>query len=126
MMAFLVNLVVALIIIILVLYFAYYFKRKKLELIQERYYELENKYRGMSVKHGNQFESFVPFMDDYPGEKENTVFIGRPIDFISFDEDSVKFIEVKTGKSELNDKQRHIKKLIEDKKIGWYELKFEK
>jgi len=82
--------------------------------------------KSMSIKHGYQFESFVPFMENYPGEKENTVFIGRPIDFISFDHVSIKFIEVKTGKGVLNEKQKMIKELIEDKKVEWFELRFEK
>lgn len=125
-MGFLENLVIALIILVVVLYFAYYLSKRKLEIIEEKYSKLEHDYKGMSVKHGYQFESFVPFMDNYPGDKENTVFIGKPIDFISFDEDSVKFIEVKTGKSGLNENQRRIRCLIEDKKVEWCELRFEK
>ena len=125
-MEFLKNLIIALIIILSTLYFLYYFKKRKLEILEEKYAKLEHDYKSMFVKHGQQFESFVPFMDNYPGEKANTVFIGQPIDFISFDHDFVKFIEVKTGKSNLSEKQRMIKKLIEDKKVKWYELRFEK
>jgi len=65
-------------------------------------------------------------MEQYPGMKENTVFIGHPIDFISFDDDYIKFIEVKTGKSALNDKQQKVKGLVENRKIKWCELRFEK
>ena len=80
----------------------------------------------MYVKHGKHFESFVPFMENYPGNKENTVFLGNPIDFISFDDDSIKFIEVKTGKSMLSEKQKKVREMVEAKKIKWYELRFEK
>ena len=52
--------------------------------------------------------------------------MGRPVDFISFDSDSIKFIEVKTGKSVLNEKQKMIKSLVMDGKVEWHELRFEK
>ena len=94
--------------------------------MEDKYKGLQFEIKSMSVKHGYQFESFVPFMKNYPGEKENTVFLGKPVDFISFDHDNVKFIEVKTGKSNLNDRQKEIKKLIQDKKVEWHELRFEK
>ena len=125
-MEFLKSLIIALLILLAVIYFLYYYKKKKLEILEERYAKLDTSYKGMNVKHGNQFEIFVPFMDDYPGEKENSVFIGRPVDFISFDSDSVKFIEVKTGKSGLNEKQKRIKEMIDNKKVEWHELRFEK
>ena len=94
--------------------------------MEDRCQNLQFEIKSTNVKHGYQFESFVPFMKNYPGEKENTVFLGKPVDFISFDKDNVKFIEVKTGKSNLNDRQKEIKKLIENKKVEWHELRFEK
>jgi len=47
-----------------------------------------------------------------------------PIDGISFDDDSIKFIEIKTGTSQLNKKQRKIRDLIKNKKVEWHELRF--
>ena len=118
--------IAGLFILLITLYLLYYLKKRKLERLEDKYFTLERQYQSMHVKHGNQFESFVPFMDVYPGKKENSVFLGRPVDFISFDDDSIKFIEVKTGKSGLNDKQKHLKELIEQKKVEWHELRFEK
>ena len=66
-MAFLENIVIALIIIAAFLYFMYYLKRRKLEQLEVKYGELEYKYKSMNVKHGNQFESFVPFMENIFG-----------------------------------------------------------
>ena len=107
---------VLLIVILIILYFRAIKKILK----------LEKNIRSVNVKHGYQFESFVPFMKNYPGEKENSVFIGKPVDFISFDQNNIKFIEVKTGKSMLNEKQRRIKELVLNKKVEWHELRFEK
>lgn len=120
------NLLLILFLLLIVVIILYYFNRRKLKKLEEKYQQLGYDYKSMYVKHGNQFESFVPFMDNYPGEKENTVFIGKPIDFISFDDDSIKFIEVKTGKSSLNENQKRVKRLIKDKKVAWYELKYDK
>jgi len=118
--------VLVLIIFLIIFVYLYFSLRKKVVYLQKTHEDLKFDYKSMYVKHGKHFESFVPFMDDYPGEKENTVFLGNPIDFISFDDDSVKFIEVKTGKSGLSEKQKKIRKLIEGKKVRWFELRFEK
>ncbi|HLD02250.1 MAG TPA: Holliday junction resolvase-like protein [Candidatus Nanoarchaeia archaeon] len=81
-------------------------------------------YRSMYVKHGKNWENFAPFMKEFPGKKENFRFIGNPIDGIVFDEDEIKFVEIKTGKSNLNEKQKSIKSLVDNKKISFHELRF--
>ncbi|MFH1592854.1 MAG: Holliday junction resolvase-like protein [Candidatus Woesearchaeota archaeon] len=118
--------VLVLIILLIIFIYLYSRLRRKVFELKEGHERLKFDYKSMNVKHGKHFESFVPFMEDYPGEKENTVFLGNPIDFISFDDDSVKFIEVKTGKSGLNEKQKQVKRLIESGKVEWFELRFEK
>ncbi|MEK6922581.1 MAG: Holliday junction resolvase-like protein [Nanoarchaeota archaeon] len=117
---------IVLVVLLVIFIYLYFSLRKKFSYLKTDYENLKFDYKSMYVKHGKHFESFVPFMEDYPGEKENTVFLGNPIDFISFDDDSIKFIEVKTGKSNLSEKQKMIKGLVENKKVKWYELKFEK
>ena len=114
------------ILIFIVLVFLYLRLRRRLLILEEEHERLNFDHKSMNVKHGQQFESFVPFVNEYPGKIENTVFLGKPIDFISFDDDCIRFIEVKTGTSALSEKQRKIKNLIEDKKIKWYEMRFEK
>ncbi len=94
--------------------------------LQEQISNLERDVRSAYVKFGKSFEHFVPFIKNFPGDRNKTTFLGMPIDFISFDEDSIKFIEVKTGKSQLNNNQQRIKKLILDKKIEWHELNYGK
>jgi predicted Holliday junction resolvase-like endonuclease len=88
--------------------------------------ELEFKLRSTSVKHGQNFEQFVPFTKEFEkiANKENFVFIGKPIDGIAFEDDAIKFIEIKTGKSGLNESQRKIKDNVKNKKIEWHELRF--
>ncbi len=80
--------------------------------------------RSAYVRFGKSFEEFVPFCKDFPGDKEKTKFLGMPIDYICFDEDSIKFIEVKTGSSSLSNKQKKIKKMIEDGKVEFCEVRY--
>ena len=86
--------------------------------------ELQSLVKSQQVKFGKSFEHFVPFTKDFPGNRENTVFLGMPLDFIAFEEDCIKFIEVKTGQSQLSSKQKHIKQLIEAKNVEFHELRF--
>ena len=90
--------------------------------------EIQHDFRSANVKHGKAWENFVPFMPEFEkiADKENTVFLGMPIDLIAFDDDAIKFVEVKTGKGRLSEKQEKIKKLVNEKKVKWFELRYEK
>ncbi len=92
--------------------------------LRKRISELRFSIRSQSVKHGKNWENFVPFMNEFRkyADKNNFVFIGHPIDGIAFDDDAIKFIEIKTGKSSLSSKQRKIKEMIKQKKVKWIEL----
>lgn len=98
--------------------------RRKHSSLQQEFADLKSKFQSQSVKHGKSWEHFVPFMENYPGDRDSSVFLGMPIDYISFGGDKIKFIEVKTGQSRLNEKQKAIKKLVEEKKVEWHELNY--
>jgi len=106
--------------------FLYYLSLRKIRVLKNVNSQLSFDKKSLYVKHGKTWENFAPFMENYPGEKENSVFLGSPVDFISFDDDSVKFIEVKTGTSKLNNKQKKVRELIENRKVEWYEVRFDK
>lgn len=102
----------------------FYIYKNRCESLDKELKELKSQLKSQQVKFGKSFEHFVPFMDNFPADREKTIFLGMPIDFIAFDENSVKFIEVKTGESQLNQNQKRIKKLIEDKQVEWHELRY--
>jgi predicted Holliday junction resolvase-like endonuclease len=110
--------------ILLILFILYY--RNKLSNFQKQLEELQFAHRSQSVKHGKNWEHFVPFMKNFEeiANKDNFVFIGMPIDGIAFDEDAIKFIEIKTGKGQLSAKQRQVRDLIKEGKVKWVELKY--
>ena len=49
--------------------------------------------------------------------------MGKPIDYISFGDDEITFIEVKSGNAQLNQRQRQIKQLVQQKAISWKEVR---
>src|SRR3989344_4077635 len=98
----------------------------RLSSVQRHLEEITFSYKSAAVKHGQHWEQFVPFMDAFTqvAQRENFVFIGMPIDGISFDDDAIKFIEIKTGKSQLNQKQKQVKEHIQKKNVEWIDLRF--
>ena len=72
----------------------------------------------------------VPAIGGRPSVKELN-FLGSPIDFIGFNgldgdgEVSIKFIEVKSGKSKLNKNQTRVKEAVIAKRIQWIEARVE-
>lgn len=117
------SLLIPLLLLALFIYL-YLALRKEHRLLQQQFQDLASKLKSTAIKHGQAWEHFVPFMENYPGDKDNSVFLGMPIDFLSFGEDKIQFIEVKTGQSKLSEKQKNIKKLVEEKKVEWHELSY--
>lgn len=84
---------------------------------EDQYAKLFNQKKSSEVRTGKITEQIAPFLADYPLSPQTARFIGDPIDFVHFDEDKVTFVEVKSGKSQLNKKQRMIRDLIKEGKV---------
>ncbi len=87
--------------------------------------DLKNRLKSGEVRFGKSWENFLPLMNVFRKRHDpgNFRFIGSPIDGISFDEDEIVFIEIKSGKSNLSTRQRNVKRLVKQKKIRWEEYK---
>ena len=81
--------------------------------------------KSSEVRLGNIAETLAPFLDQFDFNPENCIFLGRPIDYIAFEDEVVTLIEVKSGKSQLNSKQRHIRDLIKNKQVAWKEIRIQ-
>lgn len=79
--------------------------------------------KSSEVRLGNIAETLAPFLDQFEFDPENCTFLGKPIDYISFADDEITFIEVKSGKSQLNSRQRHIRDQVKAKLISWKEIR---
>ena len=79
--------------------------------------------KSSEVRLGNIAETLAPFLDQFDFDPENCIFLGRPIDYISFEDEVITLIEVKSGKAQLTTKQRHIRDLIKNKQVAWKEIR---
>ena len=96
---------------------------KDLEEETENRKRIVSQKKSSEVRLGNIAETLAPFLDQFDFNPEECNFLGKPIDYISFGEEEITFIEVKSGKSQLNSKQRHIRDLIKSKQVAWKEVR---
>lgn len=84
--------------------------------------DLFSQKRSTEVRTGHIVEKFAPFLNDFPYDPERAYFMGKPIDYLVFDEDMVRFLEIKSGGSRLTSRQRQIRNLIQEKKVSFEEI----
>ena len=65
----------------------------------------------------------MPLLKEFKYNRKQARFLASPIDFIIFEEDEVIFMEVKTGKSQLNKNQRRIRDQIKNNQVRWEVLR---
>jgi predicted Holliday junction resolvase-like endonuclease len=87
--------------------------------------------RSRAVLGGQFSEQLAPYFPNFKYSPTECKFLGKPIDFIVFeglDEGqikSVKFVEVKTGKSKLSKRENSLKEAVENKKVSWEEFRLD-
>ncbi len=98
--------------------------------------------RSRSVIGGQVFEQIAPLLPDFPSDYADARFLGKPVDFIAFcglEENAgeynnsdhekkckvneILFIEVKTEKSQLSDREKAIKEAVEARRVRWVEYR---
>ena len=86
-------------------------------------------FKSSAINWGMTIENFVPFMDEFPVKPEEAIFMGKPIDYVSFSDThdpekcAVHIIEVKSGKSQLLKHQRHIRDAVKAGRVHWHEVR---
>jgi predicted Holliday junction resolvase-like endonuclease len=94
----------------------------------ETFYRQDAINRSKAVILGKVTEHLVPFQNGFPFNPKEARFIGSPIDIIVFDgidnEDVVDIymLEIKTGNSSLNKRQRLIRDAVREGRVHWREL----
>jgi predicted Holliday junction resolvase-like endonuclease len=116
----LIGMIIGIIIALILLY------RVAVAPLRKKIKELVTEKQSQSTIYGLISEQFAPFMKYYPYNPGNFRFIGTPVDGIQFEKDKIIFVEIKTHKSKLTSIQNHIKKLVKDKKVDWFEFKINK
>jgi len=70
------------------------------------------------IVRGNLNEELASLLPNFPGKFSEARHIGKPVDFLVFkgmDENNIEeigFVEVKTGKSDLNTNERRIRDIV--------------
>ncbi len=104
-----------------------YFLIKKIRKEKEIRKEAIEKSR--VVLEGKFKEQLAPFLPEFKFNPTDARFIGSPVDFVVFDgaaERDIKkiiFLEVKSGKSKLTEKENQIKENIEKRRVEFKELR---
>lgn len=87
---------------------------------KDQYNKLLGQKKSSETRLGQITEQVAPFLENFPFDPKKARFIGDPLDLIVFGDDVITFVEIKTGKSQLNKHQREMKKLIDDKKVEFF------
>jgi predicted Holliday junction resolvase-like endonuclease len=66
-------------------------------------------------------QQYHAFMKHYPYNLENFRYVGDPIDGIQFEEDKILFVRFKTRRIIRTQEQEHIKNLLENGNVSWFE-----
>lgn len=91
-----------------------YISSLKLEnnILSEEKNTVNSQKKSSEVRLGKIGENMAPFFDSWKYDPNNFRFLGSPIDGISFNDDEIVFIEIKTGRSRLSNNQKKVKELI--------------
>ena len=114
---------------------AYFFftQNKKIKIehenLENQYKDLNHTKKSQSVIYGKSIEQFSPFMHYYPYNRKDARFLGTPIDYIQFNfmpnerDDEIVLIEVKGCSSQLTERERRIKSIVERGRIRYEEFR---
>lgn len=83
--------------------------------------DLKSQQQSKSVRLGLISENVLPFHADFKYNVKDLVPMFRPIDYVVFAPDEVIFLEIKVGTSQLSEKQKHIRSLIQQGKVRFEE-----
>jgi predicted Holliday junction resolvase-like endonuclease len=89
--------------------------------IEKELSDLKSQQQSKSVRLGLISENVLPFHEDFKYNVKDLVPMFRPIDYVVFSEDEIVFLEIKVGTSQLSEKQRNIRSLIQQGKVRFEE-----
>jgi hypothetical protein len=92
---------------------------------RQKYSRILSQKKSSEVRIGQIAEHFSPFLNQFNHDPKQARFIGMPIDFVVFEDTGIYFVEIKTGAARLSTNQNKYKKLVEEGKIFWEEIKIQ-
>jgi predicted Holliday junction resolvase-like endonuclease len=89
----------------------------ELEKVKNELDSVKGKQISERVRLGQVSENVTPFLSAFPYDPKRVRGLFQPIDLLVFNDDEIVFVEVKTGDAALTEKQRNIKRLIDEGKV---------
>ncbi len=93
----------------------------QLSMVEKELQELKSQQQSKSVRLGLISENVLPFNSEFKYNVKDLVPMFRPIDYIVFAEDEIIFLEIKVGTSQLSEKQKKIRNLVQQGKVRFEE-----
>ena len=131
-----INVLLTTIIFLIGLIIAYFIGVKVATMKRDSHWELQIPIhrqdaiaKSRSVLSGQFSEQLAPYLPDFPYKANEVRFLGKPIDFIAFkglDDkkvDEVVFVEVKSGKAQMNRTEKSLKEAIKKKRVSFEEYR---
>ncbi|HIH09311.1 MAG TPA: endonuclease [Candidatus Diapherotrites archaeon] len=112
----------ALALLAVVLFALVLFLLSRISALERSLSDLSFSKSSQSVKYGKLAEQFMPFTKEFPFSAGNFRFLGNPVDGVVFEDNKIVFAEFKAANSQLSEKQKRIKELVQQKKVEWFEL----
>jgi len=82
--------------------------------------------RSRAVLGGLAAEQVAPWLPDFPCNPADARFIGKPVDFVAFPGAAegrtirdVLFIEVKTGRASLSDREKEVRRAVDQGRVRY-------
>ena len=101
-------------VVCIILFLLLRYSRQKLAEKSVSITELDKQKRSQSIRYGKLTEQFMPFLESYPYDPHDFRFLGTPIDGVQFTEGAVVLIEFKAAGSQLSQRQRAVKRMVEE------------
>lgn len=95
----------------------------RMRRLMEQLTDLQSKKQSLSTKYGNLTEQWMPFLANYEYDPQGFRFLGKPLDGIQFNDDSIVFVEFKVNTSQLTERQRNIRDLVKEGKVYFKEFR---
>ena len=87
------------------------------------YGRLRSQKRGGEVRRGFMTEQWLPLVTPYPWNPQNFRFLGSPIDGVQFEDDEIVFVEFKSGKSQLSERQKQLRDVVKAGRVSFREVR---
>jgi predicted Holliday junction resolvase-like endonuclease len=118
----------AVVLIAAILYFAFHLRLERWKRDHTKEARRDAVQRSQAATLGKVYEHLIPYLPDFRWNPKDARFLGSPVDFLVFDGLSeghvraVVFVEIKTGTSSLNARERLVRDAVVGRRVEWHQL----